>query len=71
MLNIGSRPTVESNPLTKNIEVHILDFDQKIYNQTITVFFVERIRDEKKFNSLEELTLQLEIDKQETIQILA
>ena len=47
MLNIGSRPTIETQRITKNIEVHILDFDQKIYNQTITVSFVKRIRDEK------------------------
>jgi len=69
MLNIGSRPTIESKVRTKNIEVHILDFDQKIYNQTVTVSFVKRIRDEKKFNGLEELTLQLEKDKKEVLQI--
>ncbi|MDA3953171.1 MAG: bifunctional riboflavin kinase/FAD synthetase [Bacteroidales bacterium] len=63
MLNIGSRPTVEPTIITKNIEVHILNFDQKIYNQTITVSFHKRIRDEKRFNGLEELTQQLEKDK--------
>lgn len=65
MLNIGSRPTIEPMLRTKNIEVHIFDFDQKIYNQTITVSFVKRIRDEQKFSGLEELTRQLEIDKKE------
>ncbi len=69
MLNIGSRPTIESELRSKNIEVHILDFDQKIYNQTVTVSFVKRIRDEKKFNGLEELTLQLEKDKIEVLRI--
>lgn len=69
MLNIGSRPTIESFPVTKNIEVHILNFDQKIYNQTITVSFVKRIRDEKRFNGLDELTQQLNRDKNEVIQI--
>lgn len=63
MLNIGSRPTVEPTLRTKNIEVHILNFDQKIYNQTITLLFHKRIRDEKKFSGLEELTQQLEKDK--------
>ena len=63
MLNIGSRPTVEPTLRTKNIEVHILNFDQKIYNQTITLLFHKRIRDEKKFTGLEELTQQLEKDK--------
>lgn len=63
MLNIGSRPTIESTLRSKNIEVHILDFDKKIYNQTVTVSFVKRMRDEKKFNGLEELKQQLEKDK--------
>ncbi len=65
MLNIGSRPTIESTLRTKNIEVHILSFDKKIYNQTITVYFVKRIRNEIKFDSLGELTKQLERDKEE------
>ncbi|MCK5028003.1 MAG: bifunctional riboflavin kinase/FAD synthetase [Bacteroidales bacterium] len=69
MLNIGSRPTIEPELRSKNIEVHILNFDQGIYNQTVTVSFVKRIRDEKKFNGLEELTLQLEKDKKEVLQI--
>ncbi len=65
MLNIGSRPTIEPTLRTKNIEVHILDFDKKIYNQTITVYFVKRIRDEIRFNGLDELTKQLNRDKEE------
>ncbi|PLX17341.1 MAG: riboflavin biosynthesis protein RibF [Marinilabiliales bacterium] len=65
MLNIGSRPTVEPTLRSKNIEVHILDFDQKIYNQTITVHFVKRIRDEKRFDGLEQLKNQLIKDKEE------
>lgn len=69
MLNIGSRPTIESELRSKNIEVHILNFEQKIYNQTVTVSFVKRIRDEKKFNGLDELRLQLEKDKIEVLQI--
>ncbi|HAF29055.1 MAG TPA: riboflavin biosynthesis protein RibF [Bacteroidales bacterium] len=69
MLNIGSRPTIEPQPGLKNIEVHILNFDQKIYNQTITVSFVKRIRDEKKFNGIEELTNQLSLDKIEISKI--
>ncbi len=69
MLNIGSRPTIESTLRSKNIEVHILGFDKKIYNQTVTVSFVKRIRDEKKFNGLEELKQQLEKDKIEIKQL--
>jgi len=63
MLNIGTRPTIESSVKTKNMEVHIFNFDKKIYNQSITVSFVQRIRDEKKFASIDDLKLQLEKDK--------
>jgi len=69
MLNIGSRPTISRTLRDKNIEVHIFDFDQKIYHQQVTVSFVKRIRDEKKFNGLNELTRQLEQDKQEVQKI--
>lgn len=69
MLNIGTRPTLELDIPTKNMEVHIFDFEQKIYNQTVTVSFVKRIRDEKKFNGLEELTAQLKKDKIEIKQL--
>jgi FAD synthase len=58
LTNIGIRPTVgERNALT--IETHILDFDQMIYGLDITVDFISRIRDERKFSSLQDLRLQL------------
>ncbi|UZW12325.1 bifunctional riboflavin kinase/FAD synthetase [Clostridium pasteurianum] len=59
--NIGTNPTVGENELT--IETHILNFDDNIYNKNIKVYFIDRIREEKKFNSLEELKKQLERDK--------
>lgn len=65
MMNIGTRPTIESEMKLKNMEVHIFDFNDKIYNQTVTVSFVKRIRDEKKFSGLEELKMQLHKDKEE------
>jgi len=71
MLNIGTRPTIELDLKSKNIEVHIFNFDQKIYHQTITVSFVKRIRDEKKFSGLEELTKQLANDKSEIKRIFS
>lgn len=60
--NIGYNPTVNDNKLS--IETHILDFNENIYNKKIKVYFIERIRDEKKFDSLQELTKQLEKDKE-------
>jgi len=61
MGNIGTRPTVGINGLVT--EVHIFDFDYDIYGQEITIHFIDRIRDEKKFNGLEELKSQLENDR--------
>lgn len=71
MLNIGTRPTLELDIPTKNMEVHIFDFEQKIYNQTITISFAKRIRDEKKFPGLEELTEQLKKDKIEILELFS
>ena len=61
MGNIGFRPTIEKSPLT--IEVHIFNFDEEIYDKTITIAFVQRIRDEIKFSDTEQLKLQLARDK--------
>jgi riboflavin kinase/FMN adenylyltransferase len=63
MLNIGVRPTV-SQSQKKSVEVNIFDFDRDIYDEEITVEFIQRIRNEKKFNSGEELAEQLKQDKE-------
>jgi riboflavin kinase/FMN adenylyltransferase len=62
MLNIGHRPTLD-NGLTISIEVHILDFNTDIYNQTLEVGFIIKIRDEQKFIGIEALKEQLQKDK--------
>lgn len=61
MLNIGLRPTIDGEE--KTIEVHILDFEANIYGEEITLTFEDWIRDEKKFESLDALKAQLELDK--------
>lgn len=63
MLNIGKRPTV-SKGTRMSIEVHILNFDQDIYNETIDILFIKKIRNEIKFKSVDDLILQLNKDKQ-------
>ena len=63
MMNIGTRPTLE-NGLHTSLEVHILDFDEDIYSQTIEVEFITKIRDEQKFNGIDALISQLQKDKQ-------
>jgi len=61
VMNIGNRPTV-SNDLKLSYEVHILDFDEDIYGSFIEVEFVSFIRDEIKFDNIEELKNQISID---------
>lgn len=70
MLNIGIRPTVNSNKFSKSIEVNIFDFSQDIYRQEVTLTFVDRIRDEIKFKNTELLSLQLKKDKTEALRII-
>jgi riboflavin kinase / FMN adenylyltransferase len=70
MLNIGSNPTVNSDLTVRSIEVHIINFDKDIYGSAISVIFRKRLRDEKKFLNLEQLTEQMLIDKEETLKWL-
>lgn len=69
MINIGMRPTVSSGE-KRNAEVHIFDFSENIYNREITLSFVERLRDERKMSSLEELQKQLKKDEGEARALL-
>lgn len=69
MMNIGTRPTV-SNADNRSIEVHIINFEGDLYHKTIEIEFIQKIRDERKFASVEELRSQLEKDKQTVMRIL-
>jgi riboflavin kinase/FMN adenylyltransferase len=69
MLCIGHRPTVEQNGEI-SVEVHIFDFNGNLYGTSISIDFIEKLRDERHFDSLEELQKQLMLDAalaQETI----
>jgi riboflavin kinase/FMN adenylyltransferase len=68
MGNIGNRPTL--NRMDHTIEVHIFDFDHEIYNDFLTIFWVDRIRDEIRFRDMEELKDQLVKDRQTALRIL-
>jgi riboflavin kinase/FMN adenylyltransferase len=63
MMNIGVKPTVSSEQKV-SLEVSIFDFDEDIYGQRISVRLLKRIREEKKFSSLEELKQQIANDKE-------
>ncbi|MCQ2323171.1 MAG: bifunctional riboflavin kinase/FAD synthetase, partial [Bacteroidales bacterium] len=69
MTYIGRRPTMNDNrPAT--IESHLIGFDGDLYGKQLTLRFVDRVRDEKKFNGLDELKRQINIDEQTIINIL-
>ena len=69
MCNIGCRPTVGSGN-ARTIETNIFDFDEDIYGLDLTVTFMARIREEVRFDSLEDLKMQLEKDRDECLTIL-
>ena len=62
MCNIGVRPTIgrDSKPI---IETNIFDFDEEIYGLDINLTFLEKIRDERRFSSLDDLRCQLSLDR--------
>jgi riboflavin kinase / FMN adenylyltransferase len=68
-LNIGSRPTFE-NSTEVFIETHIFDFNGDVYGKTMTLEFLQFLRDEKKFNSVNELIDQINQDKEICLRIL-
>nr|WP_297307160.1 bifunctional riboflavin kinase/FAD synthetase [uncultured Flavobacterium sp.] len=69
MINIGTNPTLGDNPIT--IEMNIFDFNQDIYGKKVTIGFIEKIREQQKFNSLDELKAALKNDKIKTLQIIS
>jgi len=68
MLNIGTNPTVDGE--RENIEVHFFNFNQDIYNSNIQVKLLHRLRDEVKFESVEALKIQLQKDKETSLNYL-
>ncbi|MGG5776317.1 bifunctional riboflavin kinase/FAD synthetase [Bacillus subtilis] len=66
--NIGYKPTFyEKRPEQPSIEVNLFDFDQEVYGAAIKIEWYKRIRSERKFNGIKELTEQIEKDKQEAV----
>lgn len=69
MLSIGNNPTVEGKG--RSIEVNIFDFNETIYGDTVTLYFIERLREEQKFNSLDDLKKQLLKDEEDSLRIVS
>lgn len=68
MMNIGTNPTVSGD--TQSTEVHFFNFDKDIYGKKIQVELLSRLRDEQKFNSIEDLKTQLHTDKDVSLKFL-
>jgi riboflavin kinase / FMN adenylyltransferase len=62
VINLGYRPTVSSGKSKRVLEIHMLDFDRDIYGEDVEVRFVRYLRPELKFDSLQSLTQQIELD---------
>jgi riboflavin kinase/FMN adenylyltransferase len=69
MANIGYRPTIRENGFM--VEVHLFSFSGELYGEWLDVDFIARIRDEVKFGSVQELTLQMQHDETAAREILS
>jgi riboflavin kinase/FMN adenylyltransferase len=69
-VNIGTNPTFTPNKQSLSVEAYMLDFSQDIYDETVTLEFIQRLRDELKYDSVEALIEQIHRDVAQTRQIL-
>lgn len=60
--NIGVRPTFEKRPVVPRIEAHLINYDGDLYGQPICLEFIERVRPEKRFQSIDDLVQQIHTD---------
>ena len=68
MMNIGHRPTIGSKE--KSIEVNLFNFNRDIYDKIISINVIKKIRDEKKFSSIEALKAQLAKDQEHCLKLI-
>jgi riboflavin kinase/FMN adenylyltransferase len=69
MSSIGHNPTLNCRS-DLSVESNLFDFNQDIYGKEITTVFIKRLRDEIKFDSIDDLVRQIDQDKKDTIEIL-
>jgi len=69
-VNIGTNPTFTPEKQTMNVEAYLLDFNDDIYDETVALEFVQRLRDELKFDSVETLIKQIGRDVEQTRELL-
>ena len=70
MMYHGLRPTL-SEGIKRALEVHMFDFDKTIYGEKLTVSFLTKLREDKKFNSKKELIEQIDEDKRNSLKFLS
>lgn len=68
MMNIGTRPTFNGHAVT--LEVNIFDFEGDIYGQQISIMFCHRLREERRFSSIQKLAAQLRADREQAKRLL-
>jgi len=71
VVNLGYRPTVSSDKAERVLEIYLLDFDQDIYGKDVEVRFVQYLRPERKFENLDALVRQIELDVQQARKLCA
>jgi riboflavin kinase/FMN adenylyltransferase len=67
MLNIGTNPTIAGNDGKRTIEAHIISFESDLYGREVTVRFHSRLRDEIKFDNVDDLVARMVQDREMTI----
>jgi riboflavin kinase/FMN adenylyltransferase len=70
MMNIGTRPTLETQWKRLSLEVNIFDFSETIYDHNIKIVLLDKIRNEQKFANIEALKQQLATDKTNAITLI-
>ena len=68
MMNVGVNPTFKDKG--HSIEIHFFDFNQNLYEKEISIIVIKKIREEKKFDSSDELTTQLQMDKKKCFELI-
>jgi riboflavin kinase/FMN adenylyltransferase len=65
-MNIGTKPTVDGK--VQSIEIHYFNFEQNLYDRSLKIELLHRLRDEQKFETIKQLEEQLQIDKAQSLQ---
>jgi len=71
VLNIGVRPTIQRHAPELRVEAHLLDFNGELYGKELEVSFVEKLREEQKFASIEALKAQIKVDIERAVRLFA